>query len=112
MIKKHLSLSKNEEVAIRRLKEVLSEKFSLLDFRIFGSKARGDDTPESDIDVMIEIDESNPDIESQMDDIIFKINIENDTLISATFFTKKELDEGPMSESPIYKVIQKEGISI
>jgi predicted nucleotidyltransferase len=112
VIKKRLSLRRNEEVAIRRLKVALSGKFNLIDFRIFGSKARGDHTAESDIDVMIEIDESNPYIESQIDDIIFKINLENDTLISATFFSKKELEEGPMSESPIYKVIQKEGIPI
>ena len=105
-------LKKNEEMAIKSLKEALTKRFNIVDLRLFGSKARGNSTSESDIDVMIEIDESNPDIESQIDDIIFKINLENDTLISAIIMSKSEIEKGPMSESPIYKITQKEGIPI
>lgn len=111
-MKKGLALKKNEETAIRNLKEVLLENFNIIDLRIFGSKARGEDTPESDIDVMIEIDESPPNIRSQIYDIVFDINLANDTFISTTIFNKKEIEEGPMSESPIYKIIQREGFSI
>lgn len=32
----------NEEKAVLKLKEVLTERFKLLDFRVFGSKARGE----------------------------------------------------------------------
>lgn len=111
-MKKNLALKKNEEKAIRILKEALSKRFNIIDLRIFGSKVRGEDTPESDIDVMIEIDEWNPDIKSQIYDIVFDINLANDTFISTTIFSKKEIEDGPMSESPIYKVIQREGVSI
>jgi len=111
-MKKRLLLKKNEEVAIRSLKEALSERFNLIEFRLFGSKARGNDTSESDIDVMIEIDEVNPDIKSQIYDIVFEINLKNDTFISTVIFGKKEIEDGPMAESPIYKIIQKEGVSI
>jgi predicted nucleotidyltransferase len=107
-----MKLKKNEEIALRTLKETLSKKFSLVDFRIFGSKVRGEDTSDSDIDVMIEIEESNPEIESQIDDIVFRINLKNDTFISTTIFGKKEIEEGPLSESPIYKIIVKEDVSI
>ncbi len=111
-MKKQLLLKENEETAIRRLKKVISERFNLIDFRLFGSKARGESTIESDIDVMIKIEGLNHDIKSQIYDIIFEINLENETFISATFFSKDEIDNGPMSESPIYKVIQKEGVPI
>jgi len=47
------SLSENEKAALIELKDALSKKFTLLDFRLFGSKARGDREPDSDIDVMI-----------------------------------------------------------
>ena len=111
-MKKSLNLKKNEENALRSLKEILIRRFNIRDFRLFGSKARGDDTPESDVDVMIVVNEINPDIESQIDDIIFEVNLENDTFISAIIIGKKEIEEGPMSESPIYKIIQKEGIPL
>ena len=61
---------------------------------------------------MIEVVESNPEIESQIDDIIFEINLKNDSFISAIIFSKKEIEEGPVTESPIYKIIEKEGVSI
>ena len=111
-MKKSILLKENEERAITRLNEILSKKINLIELRLFGSKARGESTQESDLDVMIEIAESNYDIRSQIYDIIFEINLENDTFISSTIFSKKELEDGPMGESPIYKIIHKEGVPI
>lgn len=111
-MKKSVLLKENEEKAVENLKKILSKKFNIVEMRLFGSKARGDNTPGSDIDVMIEIAEAGPYIRSQIYDIIFEINLENDTFISTTIFSKKEIEDGPMAESPIYKVIQKEGIPI
>ena len=47
-----------------------------------------------------------------MQDIRYQINLEHDVFISALVFGKDELEEGPMSESPIYKVIQMEGVPL
>jgi predicted nucleotidyltransferase len=105
-------LKENEKIAIRSLKEELVKRFKLVDLWLFGSKARGEDTRESDIDIMIELAETNPETESQIYDIVYDINLKNDTFISLIIFSKYEIDEGPMSESPIYKIIQKEGVLI
>ncbi|MCU0287000.1 MAG: nucleotidyltransferase domain-containing protein [Acidobacteria bacterium] len=104
-----MALKKNEENAVRTLKESLAGRYSLLDFRIFGSKIRGDESDQSDIDIMIELPESNPEIESAIYDFIFDVNLKNDCLISAVIFGKDEIEQGPLSESPIYKTIMKEG---
>jgi len=109
---KKLTLKNNEDRALRVLKEELSRRFNVIDLRVFGSKVRGEDTPESDIDVMIELDECNPDIKSKIYDIVFEINLENDTFISTTIFSRKEIEDGPLSESPIYKTILREGTLI
>ena len=109
---KRLKLKKNEEKALRVLKDELSRNFDVINLRVFGSKVRGEDTPESDIDVMIELGEYNSDIKSQIYDIVFDINLENDTFISTTIFYKKDIEEGPLSESPIYKAIMREGALI
>ncbi|GFP35269.1 hypothetical protein HKBW3S43_01061 [Candidatus Hakubella thermalkaliphila] len=50
---KKLTLKKNEERALRVLKEELSRRFNVIDLRVFGSKVRGEDTPQSDIDVIL-----------------------------------------------------------
>jgi predicted nucleotidyltransferase len=109
---KHKALKENERKALLTLKNFLSTNFELLDFRIFGSKIRNENTIESDIDVMVVLGKTNPQIESQIDDIIFEVNLENDCFISAIIFSQKELEEGPLDESPIYKVIKKEGVPI
>ncbi len=107
-----MALKKNEKNAVGALREVLADHYSLLDYRIFGSKIRGDDTDQSDIDVMIKIPQINPQIESEIYDLVFDINLKHNCFISVIIFGKDEIEQGPLSESPIYKVIMKEGISI
>jgi predicted nucleotidyltransferase len=100
----------NERRALDALKSSLENKYELLDLKVFGSKAKGSDNPESDLDVMIVLKNLTHDIESEIDDLIFDINIEHDCLITAIFFSQEELRAGSMSESPIYKKILQEGI--
>ncbi len=67
---------------------------------------------DSDLDVMIEIPAYDRAMVTQIDDIIYRINLEYDVFISTLVFGKDELEEGPMSEAPIYKVIQREGVPL
>jgi len=101
----------NEKKALNALKIELNKRYELLDLKIYGSKTKGLDTPESDLDVMVVLKNFTPLIESEIDDLIFEINIENDCLITAIFFDQEELELGPLSESPIYKKISQEGIA-
>jgi len=105
------NLSYREENALRALKETIARKFNLIEYRVFGSKARGDDSLYSDIDVMVEIKGLTSLIKSEILDMVFEINLRYDVFISPTLFSWKEIVEGPMVESPIYKAIMKEGIS-
>ena len=107
-----MPLLPSEKEALSSLKARLEEKHCLLDFRIYGSKARGTDVPESDVDVMIVLDESSPTIESEIDDIIFEINLQYDCLIVAVYYSREELEDGPFDESPLYKAIQREGVRL
>jgi predicted nucleotidyltransferase len=102
----------NEKKALNALKIGLYKRYELIDLKIYGSKAKGFDTPESDLDVMVVLKNLTPLIESEIDDLIFEINIENDCLITAIFFDQEELEVGPLSESPIYKKITQEGIAL
>lgn len=107
-----LKLEENELKAIKELKKILLAKFKIIDFKIFGSKVRGEHTSDSDIDIMIVLEKTNPKIEREIDSIIFDINLEYDTFISCLIIGNDEIEKGPMSESPIYKTVQKEGIQI
>ena len=109
---KEPELKENEKSAVLKLKEILQEKFNLVDFLIFGSRSRGNAAQDSDIDIMIEVEEYNRGTVSEIDNIVFETNLTYDCFISTVIFGRKELEEGPLSESPIYKAIEKEGIRI
>jgi predicted nucleotidyltransferase len=107
-----MPLSENERKAIKELHSDLSGSYAVADFRVFGSKATGTDVTGSDIDVMIVLAQTSPDIESQIDDRIFDVNLKYDCLISAIFFSIEELEDGPFAESPIFKKAVAEGIRV
>jgi predicted nucleotidyltransferase len=102
----------NERRALAALKSFLEANYGLRAFRIYGSKAKGTDVPESDLDVMIELEASSPTIESQIDDLIFELNLEHDCFITAVYYSREELEHGPLSESPLYWAILRHGISL
>ena len=105
-------LNENEKKAVETLKSKLKGRFDVREIRLFGSKSRGDADPDSDVDIMIELVNRTPEIESEIDDITFEINLRNDSFITTIVFGQNELEHGPMKESPIYKIIRKEGIPI
>ena len=107
-----MKLAENEGRALKRLREELFARYPIIDFRLYGSKARGEGRQDSDLDVMIELPDYDRAIVEEIDDIVYRINLEHDVFISALVFGKDELEEGPMSESPIYKVIQREGVPL
>ena len=107
-----MNLTDNEERALKRLRDELYVKYPIIDLRLYGSRARGEGRQDSDIDVMIELPDYDRTIVEEIDDIVFQINLEHDVFISALVFGKDELEKGPMSESPIYKAIQRDGVSL
>ena len=62
---------KERDVEIaRQLKERLSEVVPLIDFRVFGSRARGDDDEDSDMDVFIEVESLDRETREKIFDVV------------------------------------------
>jgi len=101
-----------EKAALDELKRALRTRYGLVSIVVYGSKARGDDSPDSDIDVMIVLDDYTPQIEAAVDELVYDINLAHDCLISVVIFGRHELEEGPLGESPLYKRILAEGVSV
>ena len=107
-----MKLAENEKRALKELREQLFAKYPIINIRLYGSKVRGEGSEDSDLDIMIEIPKYDWAMVAEIDELIYRINLTYDVFISALVFGKDELEEGPMSEAPIYKVIHREGISI
>ena len=76
-----LKLNKKEKQALRELKEKFTEIFPDEDIILFGSKASGDLDPESDIDLLILIEEPiNSKIEEEINSIAYEIELKYDVV--------------------------------
>jgi predicted nucleotidyltransferase len=76
----------------------------------FGSYARGTATAESDLDICVVIAEMMPDDRLAISDIAWEVGFAHDLHISTVVISKKNFEEGPMSDSPLLEAIRTEGL--
>ena len=74
---------------------------------LFGSVARGEDTEDSDIDILI-VSDFNDIIEPIVSDEVFKIVLDKEEFVSAHIMSEKKLEE--IKDFTFFKNIKKEGI--
>ena len=82
----------------------------LLDMRAFGSRARGEAAPDSDLDVFIELTECSPDLRQRISEIAWEVGFEMDRVISTLVTTRAELEQGAMGANPLILNIEREGV--
>lgn len=80
---------------------------------LFGSRARGDNREDSDWDVVILVDDDrvNYGLDNKFLDGFCEIELEFGQIITPFIYTKKHW-YGPMSFSPLYKNVLKEGLKL
>ena len=104
-------IPKDYEIA-KKLKERLSEIVQLIDFRVFGSRARGDADEYSDMDVFLEVESFNKELKEKIREIVWEVGFENFIVISPLIFTKDEIEESPLRVAPVVKNIIEEGVIV
>lgn len=85
---------------------------SLLACRVFGSRARGEATPDSDLDIFLVVEGIDPDLRRRISEIAWEVGFENEVVLSTFVVTVEQLDHGPMGVSPIVRRIEKEGVAV
>lgn len=94
------------------LKKRLSGVVELVDFKVFGSRARGDADEYSDMDVFLEVEYLDRNIKERIADITWEVGYENYMVISPLIFTRDELEHSALRSSPIVKCITEEGVRL
>ena len=94
------------------LRRRLAEVVPLLDFRIFGSRARGDADEYSDLDVFIKVEWIDRKVKEKIEDVIWEVGFNNFMVISPLIFTRDEIENTALRSSAIVKNITEEGVSL
>ena len=104
------SLNINEREGIERAIALLTKSFPINSVILFGSKARGDSDPHSDIDLLIICNgQLNWKQEKSIVEMLFDIGIEYDIIFSPLFTNVNEWEQGLFKEFPIYDEIVNDG---
>jgi predicted nucleotidyltransferase len=94
----------------REFRRRLSAIASILDLRVFGSRARGDAAPDSDLDLFIELEEATPELRQRISEIAGEVGFEMDRVISTVVTTRDDLEHGAMGANPLVLNVEREGV--
>lgn len=76
----------------------------------FGSKARGDSRPDSDIDILIIVDEENWTLRNTVSDIASDVSLEYGVLLNPRIIGKRRWERMARHRFGLYENIEREGI--
>ena len=85
---------------------------AILQCCVFGSRARGDATDGSDLDVFLVVDHIDTDLREKISEVAWEVGFENDVVLSTFVVTVEQLEHRPMGVSPIVRQIEKEGVPL
>ena len=77
----------------------------------FGSRAHGEGTWESDLDVCVVLNRHDDYVDDISDQIAWEVGFQHEVVISAICFAHGEFEQGPMSESTLVMNILRDGIA-
>jgi predicted nucleotidyltransferase len=98
-------LEQDRRIAIE-LKSRIEKIVQLVDFRIFGSRARGDADQYSDLDVFIEIERTDEQTERSIRDLIWETGFKHDIYIAPLIFTRHEIEETALDRLQLLKILR------
>lgn len=106
-------MNNTEKIVIDRFKALLSERVGFHKLILFGSRARGEADPDSDLDVLVVLDNQLTDSGRELiSDCAWEAGFEHGIVVVPIVFARREWEEGPERYSLLSQAIQTEGIPI
>ena len=77
----------------------------------YGSRARGDATPDSDFDICVVFPDAATDARKQIQEIAWEVGFDHELLIMALSYSETEFNQSVRVASSLMRNIRKEGIA-
>ena len=105
-------MNETDRGVAQELRSPLGAVAKLVDFRVFGSRARGTAGEDSDLDVFIEIEDVDRQTRNAIDDVVWGVGFSRSVVISPFVVTRRELEESALRSSPIVTSILQDGVRL
>ncbi|MBI5116498.1 nucleotidyltransferase domain-containing protein [Candidatus Poribacteria bacterium] len=78
----------------------------------FGSRAKGNAGPESDLDLFVEVEQRTPEIREYISHCAWEAGFDEGVVVTTVVFTREELENTAEGHSPLVKNVLREGIAV
>jgi predicted nucleotidyltransferase len=93
-------------------RRLLAAGVPVLEMRVFGSRARGDARPDSDLDVFLVLGSRSREIERAVDRIAWEVGYETGRVIMTFECTRGEMERLPLRAAPLLGDVRREGVPV
>lgn len=97
---------------LKKFRRLLSEKVQVNQVILFGSRARGDAEPDSDMDVLVIIENKTDEIEDFVSDCAWEAGFYHGIVVSPVVYSRDEWENGPEHFSPFVQNVLAEGVHL
>lgn len=97
---------------VETFKELVSQRVTVLEVRVFGSRARGDASEDSDLDVLVVVDRLDHEIEKYISECAWEAGFPEDIVLIPMAISIDNLKNSPLRESVFIRNVYREGVGV
>ena len=102
-----------EKTILEQFKVLLRERLQVHKIILFGSRARGDADPQSDLDVVVVLDDDvDASARENVSDCAWEAGFVHGIVVVPVVFTRSEWDHGPERQSLFVRAVETEGVPV
>lgn len=104
-------MNQRDRTILNQFAHQVRQRFPDAQIWAFGSRARGDAQPDSDLDICVVLETLDRSVKKAISHIAWEIGFDNDLLITTVKYSRHQFEQGPCKSSPLVQTIQREGVA-